>query len=473
MKRENVLVSEDALARQREFEAKIKEMFTSREAHPVACVDTFGCQQNVADGQKLMGMLADSGFTFTEDPKEADLVILNTCAVREHAEQRVFGNLGILTHTKKENPEQVICLCGCMAQEERVSQRVKESYRHVDLVFGPHALWKFPELLWRVYETRKRVFAVDNEDGTIAEGIPVVREKGVKAWVSIMYGCNNFCTYCIVPYVRGRERSRRREEIVEEVRALAADGVREVMLLGQNVDSYGNDFETPVSFASLLAEIDTIPGIERIRFMTSHPKDFSLELIDVIKNSQHICHALHLPVQSGSDNVLRRMNRKYYRARYLEIVRAMREALPDAAITTDIIVGFPGETEADFQDTLDLVETCQFDNAFSFIYSPRPGTAAAKFDDQIPLEVSKERLQRLNAALSKWSLYHNKKYEGKTVQVLVEGLSENNDNMLSGKTDSAKTVIFEGDSSLIGTFVNVTITTAQTWVLKGNLEEQK
>ena len=223
----------------------------------------------------------------------------------------------------------------------------------------------------------------------------------------------------------------------------------------------------------MLAEIDTIRGIERIRFMTSHPKDFSLELIDVIKNSQHICHALHLPVQSGSDNVLRRMNRKYDRARYLEIVRAMRQALPEAAITTDIIVGFPGETEADFQDTLDLVETCQFDNAFSFIYSPRPGTAAAKFDDQIPLEVSKERLQRLNAALSKWSLYHNKKYEGKTVQVLVEGLSENNDNMLSGKTDSAKTVIFEGDPSLIGTFVNVTITTAQTWVLKGNLEEQK
>ena len=287
-----------------------------------------------------------------------------------------------------------------------------------------------------------------------------------------MYGCNNFCTYCIVPYVRGRERSRKKEDIVEEVRALVADGVVEIMLLGQNVDSYGNDFDEPVSFASLLEEIDAIDGIERIRFMTSHPKDFSLALIDVIKNSKHICHSLHLPVQSGSNDVLRRMNRKYTRERYLEIVQAMREAIPDVAITTDIIVGFPGETEEDFQETVDLVETVGFDNAFSFIYSKRPGTAAAKFEDQIPLDVKKERLQRLNDTLSKWSLYHNKKYEGQTVKVLVEGLSENNDNMLSGRTDTAKTVIFEGDSSLIGTFVNVTITTAQTWVLKGQLEEQ-
>ena len=260
MKRENVLVPEDALARQRDFEAKIKEMFNAREAHPVACVDTFGCQQNVADGQKLMGMLADCGFTFTEDAKEADLVILNTCAVREHAEQRVFGNLGILTHTKKENPEQVICLCGCMAQEERVSKRVKESYRHVDLVFGPHALWKFPELLWQVYETRKRVFAVDNEDGTIAEGIPVVREKGVKAWVSIMYGCNNFCSYCIVPYVRGRERSRDPQCVLQEVRELVEAGYKDITLLGQNVNSYGNDLGLDYHFPDLLEDIDKIPG---------------------------------------------------------------------------------------------------------------------------------------------------------------------------------------------------------------------
>ena len=293
MKRENVLVSEDALARQREFEAKIKEMFTSREAHPVACVDTFGCQQNVADGQKLMGMLADSGFTFTEDPKEADLVILNTCAVREHAEDRVFGNLGALTHTKKENPEQVICLCGCMAQEPRVSERIKKSYPHVDLVFGPQALWKFPELLWQVYETKKRVFSVQDEHGTIAEGIPVVREKGVKAWVSIMYGCNNFCSYCIVPYVRGRERSRDPQAVLAEVRQLVEAGYKDITLLGQNVNSYGNDLGSGYDFADLLSDIDRIPGDYWIRFMSSHPKDATRKLFDTMARCSHVAKQLH------------------------------------------------------------------------------------------------------------------------------------------------------------------------------------
>ena len=342
MKRENVLVSEDALARQREFEAKIKEMFTSREAHPVACVDTFGCQQNVADGQKLMGMLADSGFTFTEDPKEADLVILNTCAVREHAEQRVFGNLGILTHTKKENPEQVICLCGCMAQEERVSQRVKESYRHVDLVFGPHALWKFPELLWQVYETRKRVFAVDNEDGTIAEGIPVVREKGVKAWVSIMYGCNNFCSYCIVPYVRGRERSRDPQCVLQEVRELVEAGYKDITLLGQNVNSYGNDLGLDYHFPDLLEDIDKIPGEYLIRFMSSHPKDATNRLFDVMAKCPHVAKQLHLPFQSGNDRVLKEMNRRYTRAQYLAEINYAKKVMPGLVLTSDVIIGFPG-----------------------------------------------------------------------------------------------------------------------------------
>ena len=339
------LVSEDALARQREFEAKIKEMFTAREAHPVACVDTFGCQQNVADGQKLMGMLADSGFTFTEDAKEADLVILNTCAVREHAEQRVFGNLGILTHTKKENPEQVICLCGCMAQEERVSKRVKESYRHVDLVFGPHALWKFPELLWQVYETRKRVFAVDNEDGTIAEGIPVVREKGVKAWVSIMYGCNNFCSYCIVPYVRGRERSRDPQCVLQEVRELVAAGYKDITLLGQNVNSYGNDLDLDYHFPDLLEDIDKIPGEYLIRFMSSHPKDATNRLFDVMAKCSHVAKQLHLPFQSGNDRVLNEMNRRYTREKYLEEIRYAKSVMPGLVLTSDVIIGFPGETE--------------------------------------------------------------------------------------------------------------------------------
>lgn len=436
-------------------------------------IQTFGCQMNEHDSEVMAGLLDEQFYVPTKDIKEADLILLNTCCIREKAESKVLSMLGSLKRLKAAKPDLVVGVCGCMIQQKNIVPKILHAAPFVNLMFGTNNMNKLPDYLAQIAQSGQPVYEIIEEDSSADLKLPAHRAYPFKAFVNIMYGCNNFCTYCIVPYVRGRERSRRREDIVEEVRALAADGVREVMLLGQNVDSYGNDFETPVSFASLLAEIDTIPGIERIRFMTSHPKDFSLELIDVIKNSQHICHALHLPVQSGSDNVLRRMNRKYDRARYLEIVRAMREALPDAAITTDIIVGFPGETEADFQDTLDLVETCQFDNAFSFIYSPRPGTAAAKFDDQIPLEVSKERLQRLNAALSKWSLYHNKKYEGKTVQVLVEGLSENNDNMLSGKTDSAKTVIFKGDPSLIGTFVNVTITTAQTWVLKGNLEEQK
>lgn len=299
MKRENVLVSEDALARQRDFEAKIKAMFAAREAHPVACVDTFGCQQNVADGQMLMGMLADCGFTFTEDAKEADLVILNTCAVREHAEQRVFGNLGILTHTKKENPEQVICLCGCMAQRPEVAEKVRQSYRHVDLVFGPQALWKFPELLYRVYTRRGRVFSVEDEHGTIAEGMPVVREGNVRAWVSIMYGCNNFCSYCIVPYVRGRERSRRPEDILAEVRELAQAGYQDITLLGQNVNSYGKDLGLGVDFAWLLEQVNAIPGEFLIRFMTIHPKDAGARLFDTMAACEKVAPGAPPPLPVG------------------------------------------------------------------------------------------------------------------------------------------------------------------------------
>ena len=338
MERKQVLVPEADLARQRDFEEKICAMFAARQAHPVACVDTFGCQQNVADGQKLMGMLGECGFTFTNDPKEADLVILNTCAVREHAEQRVFGNLGLLTHTKKENPEQVIALCGCMAQEERVSKRVRESYRHVDLVFGPHALWKFPELLWQVYETRRRVFAVDDEHGTIAEGIPVVREKGVKAWVSIMYGCNNFCSYCIVPYVRGRERSRDPQCVLREVRELVESGYKDITLLGQNVNSYGNDLGLGYDFSDLLADIDKIPGEYLIRFMSSHPKDATKKLFDTMARCAHVAKQLHLPFQSGNDRVLREMNRRYTREQYLDLVRYAKSVMPGLVLTSDVII---------------------------------------------------------------------------------------------------------------------------------------
>lgn len=435
-------------------------------------IQTFGCQMNEHDSEVMAGFLEERFYIPTKEIKEADFILLNTCCIREKAESKVLSMLGSLKKLKAKKPDLIVGVCGCMIQQKNIVPKILHAAPFVNLMFGTNNLDKLPEYLERIERDGQPVYEIIEEDASADLKLPASREYPFKAFVNIMYGCNNFCTYCIVPYVRGRERSRKKEDIVEEVRALVADGVVEIMLLGQNVDSYGNDFDEPVSFASLLEEIDAIDGIERIRFMTSHPKDFSLALIDVIKNSKHICHSLHLPVQSGSNEVLRRMNRKYTRERYLEIVQAMREAIPDVAITTDIIVGFPGETEEDFQETVDLVETVGFDNAFSFIYSKRPGTAAAKFEDQIPLDVKKERLQRLNDTLSKWSLYHNKKYEGQTVKVLVEGLSENNDNMLSGRTDTAKTVIFEGDSSLIGTFVNVIITTAQTWVLKGQLEEQ-
>ncbi len=435
-------------------------------------IQTFGCQMNEHDSEVMAGLLEERFYIPTKDIKEADFILLNTCCIREKAESKVLSMLGSLKKLKAKKPSLIVGVCGCMIQQKNIVPKILHACPFVNLMFGTNNMAQLPDYLERIEKYGQPVYEIVDEDSSADLKLPASREFPFKAFVNIMYGCNNFCTYCIVPYVRGRERSRKKEDIIAEVKELVADGAIEVMLLGQNVDSYGNDFKDSVSFADLLKEIDDIPGIERIRFMTSHPKDFSLELIDVIKNSKHICHSLHLPVQSGSNEVLKRMNRKYTRERYLEIVHAMREAIPDVALTTDIIVGFPGETEEQFQETVDLVETVGFDNAFSFIYSKRPGTAAEKFEDQIPLEIKKERLQRLNTSLSKWSLYHNKKYEDQNVKVLVEGLSENNDNMLSGRTDTGKTVIFQGDPSLIGKIVNVDITTAQTWVLKGKLEEE-
>lgn len=435
-------------------------------------IQTFGCQMNEHDSEVMAGLLEERFYVPTKDIKEADFILLNTCCIREKAESKVLSMLGSLKKIKEKKPSLIVGVCGCMIQQKNIVPKILHACPFVNLMFGTNNMNRLPEYLEKIEKNGQPIYEIVDEDSSADLQLPASREYPFKAFVNIMYGCNNFCTYCIVPYVRGRERSRKKEDIITEVRRLVEDGVVEVMLLGQNVDSYGNDFAEPISFASLLKEIDDIPGIERIRFMTSHPKDFSLELIDVIKNSKHICHSLHLPVQSGSNEVLRRMNRKYTREHYLEIVQAMREAIPDVALTTDIIVGFPGETEEQFQETVDLVETVGFDNAFSFIYSKRPGTAAEKFEDQIPLDIKKERLQRLNDVLSKWSLQHNKKYEGQNVKVLVEGLSENNDNMVSGRTDTGKTVIFQGDPSLIGKFVDVNITTAQTWVLKGKLEEE-
>ena len=471
MEREKVLVPEADLSRQREFQQRVRAMFAAREAHPRACVDTFGCQQNVADGQKLMGMLEQMGFAFTREPREADLVILNTCAVREHAEQRVFGNLGILTHTKRENPEQIVALCGCMAQEERVSKRVRESYRHVDLVFGPHALWRFPELLWQVYETKKRVFAVADEDGTIAEGIPAVREDGVKAWVSVMYGCNNFCSYCIVPYVRGRERSREPAAVLAEVRQLVEAGYRDITLLGQNVNSYGNDLDLDYDFADLLADIDRIPGEYLIRFMSSHPKDATKKLFDTMARCSHVARQLHLPFQSGSDRILREMNRRYTRAQYRALVDYARGVMPGLVLTSDVIIGFPGETEAEAMETVSLVEEIGFDALFTFIYSPRPGTKAAALPDPVPREEKQKWFDRLLEVQNAQSAALHAGYVGKTLRVLVDGASDDPAYPLSSRTEGNRLVRLTGSEGLIGRFIDARITGSNTWALYGEPEE--
>ena len=472
MKREEIVVPEGEIARQRGFQEKIKAMFAARGAHPRACVETFGCQQNVADGQRIMGMLEAMGFAFTEDPGEADLALLNTCAVREHAEQRVFGNLGILTHSKKENPEQVIILCGCMAQEERVAKRVKESYRHVDLVFGPQALWRFPELLWQVYETRKRVFSTAEEHGCIAEGLPVVREGGVKAWVSIMYGCNNFCSYCIVPYVRGRERSREPSAVLAEVRELVEAGYKDITLLGQNVNSYGKDLGLDMDFADLLEQINNIPGEFLIRFMTSHPKDASQKLFDVMGRCKKIAPVFHLPVQAGNDRVLKEMNRHYDRATYLDKVKRLRQAVPGIVLTSDIIVGFPGETTAEFEETLSLIEEVSYDALFTFIYSPREGTPGAKMPDPMPMEEKKANFMRLVEAQNVISAQKHAEYVGKTLRCLIDGKSDEAGCALTARTPGNRLVRVEaGEESLIGTFQDIEITSANTWSLWGKLTQ--
>ena len=471
MERNLVLVPEADLARQREFEEKVKAMFTAREAHPRACVDTFGCQQNVADGQKLMGMLEAMGFTLTGDPKEADVVILNTCAVREHAEDRVFGNLGALSHAKKENPEMVIALCGCMAQEPRVSERIKKSYPHVKLVFGPHALWKFPELLWQVYDRRKRVFSVADAHGYIAEGLPMRREGDIKGWVSIMYGCNNFCSYCIVPYVRGRERSRDPECVLAEVRELVEAGYKDITLLGQNVNSYGNDLDIGYDFSDLLAEIDKIEGEFVIRFMSSHPKDATKKLFDTMAESRHVAHQLHLPFQSGNDRVLKEMNRRYTREKYLSLVNYAKSVMPDLVLTSDVIIGFPGETEEEAMDTVSLVDEVGFDALFTFIYSPRPGTKAAAMPDPATRAEKQKWFDKLLEVQNAKSAALHAAYIGKTVRVLVDGKSDDPDYPLTSRTQGNRLVRLKGSEDLMGKFLNVKITDSNTWALYGEAEK--
>ena len=432
---------------------------------------TFGCQMNERDSEILFGFLAQMGYEKTDNEAEADFILFNTCCIREKAESKVLSQLGELKKLKQKHPELIIGVCGCMMQQKGMADMIRSSAPHVDLIFGTHNLHHFPEYLYRIYQGEGRqVVILDKEEG-IQEGLPSYREYPFKALVNIVYGCNNFCTYCIVPYVRGRERSRRQADIVQEVKNLVADGVVEVTLLGQNVNSYGLDLQDGTTFAGLLRELDQIEGLRRIRYMTSHPKDLTEDLVKTIAESTHVVNHFHLPVQSGSTRVLGLMNRRYTREDYLNLVDLIRKYMPDAAITTDIIVGFPGETEEDFLDTVDLVRKVKFDNAFSFVYSKRAGTPAARMEDPVTLDEKKQRLQRLNDALSDISRDINDKLQDRTVEVLVEGPSKTNEAMLTGRTTTNKTVIFAGDPSLIGQIVPVHITEAQTWVLKGALAE--
>ena len=466
MSKQTTVINQEQLNVQFAYCDKIASYWLSQGRTPTAYVETYGCQQNEADSEKIRGYLTQSGYTIQQEAEGADVVVMNTCAIREHAEQRVFGNLGALTHTKRRHPEQKIFLCGCMAGETKVSDRVRKSYPYVDGVFSTHHLWQFPEILWNVLSKKKRQFYVADEAGSIAEGIPQVRDNALKAWVSIMYGCNNFCTYCIVPYVRGRERSRKKEDILAECRAVIEGGAREITLLGQNVNSYGKDLEETIDFADLLAEIAQLPGDFLIRFMTSHPKDASEKLFDTMAKYDKIAKQLHLPFQSGSSRVLKAMNRHYDRETYLSKVAYAKSVMPDLVLTSDVIVGFPGETEEEFEETISLIQQVHYDSLFTFIFSPRTGTPAASMDDPTPKEEKSRRFDKLCNVQNEISVQIHEAYVGKTLRCLVDGRDKD---MLTARTEGGRLVRFAGCDSLIGTYQNLTITGCTTWSLVGEL----
>ena len=425
---------------------------------PRAFVHTYGCQGNVADGERIKGMLAEMGYLFTDTVESADLVLYNTCAVREHAEDRVFGNVGALKNRKAARPGMVVALCGCMMQQPRVAEKIRRSYPFVDLVFGTHVIHRLPELLYRTLCGRNRVFELPDEAGSITEGLPVVRDSSFKAFLPVMYGCNNFCSYCIVPYVRGRERSRMVEAVLEEARSLVEAGYRDITLLGQNVP-----------FAQLLREINAIPGDFRIRFMTSHPKDCTRELLDAMADCEKVAKHLHLPFQSGNDRVLKEMNRRYTREQYLELIRYARQVMPELSLTSDVIVGFPGETYEAFQDTLSLVEEVGFTSLFTFIFSPREGTPAAKMPDPVSREEKGRWFRELTDLQERVASARNQKLLGKRFRVLVEGPGKKA-GLLAGRTEGNLVIEFPGGDSLIGEFVEVVVTEALAWILRGQME---
>lgn len=470
----NTNVSQEQIKMQADFAEKVRSVLAAKyyNKQPKAYVHTYGCQGNVSDSERIMGMLKEMGYGFTDNIGEADLILYNTCAVREHAEDRIFGNVGILKKYKEENRDLIIALCGCMMQQEHIREKIHKSYPYVDLVFGTHANYRLPELLYKTLSGNKRVVCAPDMKGEIAENIPVYRDKSVKAWLPIMYGCDNFCTYCIVPFVRGRERSREPEQIISEAEEIIAQGYKEITLLGQNVNSYGKNNKSPMNFASLLREINKLDGDFKIRFMTSHPKDCTKELIDAMAECKKVAKHLHLPFQSGNDRVLKAMNRHYDRRKYLELIDYAKSKMPEISLTSDVIVGFPGETYEEFKDTLSLIKEVGFTSLFTFIFSPRKGTKAAEMPDPVSKEEKSKWFRELCAVQEEIASLRTAQMKGKTYSVLVEGASKNKDGYLSGRTDGNIIIEFpapECRRDIVGTFQNVTVTESLNWILRGKL----
>lgn len=472
-KRKQVEIAKEKIEAQEQFIENIhrinEDRFNKTGKKKTWMLTTFGCQMNEHDSEKLISMLEAMGYVRALSENDADIVIYNTCAVRENAELKVYGNLGHLKNLKSKRPDMKIVVCGCMMQQPHVVEEIQKKYSHVDLIFGTHNLYKFPELLYSVMDRDELLIDVWDVDGEVVEGLRSNRKYDIKAFVNIMYGCNNFCTYCIVPYTRGRERSRKPQDIIDEIEDLVKNGVREVTLLGQNVNSYGKtlDDDIKISFAELLRKVNEIDGLERIRFMTSHPKDISDDVIYAIRDCDKVCEFLHLPFQSGSTSLLKKMNRHYSKEYYLDIIKKAKKEVPDLAFSTDIMIGFPGEVDSDIDDTIDICEAVRYDSAFTFIYSKRRGTPAAKMEEQIPENIKHERFDRVLEVVNRISHEINQTYMGKTTEVLVEGFSKKDDTVLTGKNRQNKTVNFKGDSSLIGKLVDVKITDPKSFSLNG------
>ena len=465
----NVTIEE--INKQADFAGRVKAVLAAKfyEHAPKAYIHTYGCQGNVSDSERIMGMLKKMGYEFTNELSEADLILYNTCAIREHAEDRVFGNVGAIKIYKKSNPNLIIALCGCMMQQEHIRNKLYKSYPFVDLVFGTHAVYMLPELLYKTLNGSKRVYYAPDSKGEIAEDMPVYRDRGIKAWLPIMYGCDNYCTYCIVPYVRGRERSREPQDVIAEAKQIIGEGYKDITLLGQNVNSYGKNNKTKMNFAELLREINKLEGDFTIRFMTSHPKDCNKELIDAMADCQKVAKHLHLPFQSGNDRVLKAMNRHYDRAKYLELVNYAKQKIPDISLTSDIIVGFPGETYDEFKDTLSLVKEVEFTSLFTFIFSPREGTKAAEMIDIVPKSEKSKWFKELCNLQEGIAAKRTALMKGNIYKVLVEGKSKNDESLYAGRTDGNIIIEFPASDNDIGAFKKVIVTEPLNWMLKGEI----